>query len=157
MERISHGLPTPSGSVVTFLARFRLGKGKLDPKLQAALRAEGLVLIEEGLHGSIRYRHFKGPGRRHHGKVTLERFGLAISEERFVVYCRSGSTKLIDTPFSDPRLSMMDLYLGGHNTVSIRIDYDRGGVPNVSGEITISVTTPNAPTIVEQLRVRVGR
>jgi hypothetical protein len=142
---------------VAFLARFRLGNGKLDPELTAALRAEGLVILEEGLQGSVRYRRFKAPGRRHHGKVTGERIGLAISEERFVVYCRSGSTKLIDTPFSDPRLSMLDVSLEGSDTVSLRIDYDRGGVPNVSGEITIRVRTTNAAIIVEQLRVRLGR
>ncbi len=84
------------------LARFRLGDGKLDPELRTALEAEGLVLVDEGLRGSVRYRRFKAPGRRHHGKVTGERVALAISERRFVVYCRSGTTKLIDTPFADP-------------------------------------------------------
>jgi hypothetical protein len=154
---MAYGHPTSNVPAVTFLARFRLGNGKLDPKLRAAVRAEGLVLIEEGLRGSVRYRRFKAPGRRHHGKVTGERLGLAISEERFVVYCRSGSTKLIDSPFSDPRLSMLDVSLQGNDTVSLRIDYDRVGVPKVSGEIAIMVRTPNAATIVEQLRVRLGR
>lgn len=150
----------PSASnvrAVTFLARFRLGNGKLDPKLRAALESEGLVLLEEGLPGSVRYRHFKAPGRRHHGKVTRERLGLAISEERFVLYCRSGSTKLIDSPFSDPRLSALEVSLEANDTVSLRIDYDRARVPKVSGEVTIVVRTPNASTIVGQLRVRLGR
>ena len=139
---------------VAFLAKFRLGNGRLDPELRAALEAEGLVLIEEGLQGSVRYRRFKAPGRRHDGKVTGERIGLAISETRFVVYCRSGSTKLIDASFSDPRLSVLDASLEGNDTVSLKIDYDRAGVPEVSGEIRIVVRTPNAPAIVDQLRAR---
>jgi hypothetical protein len=140
---------------VTFLAKLLLGNGTLKPKLRAALESEGLVLIEEGLAGSVRYKRFKAPGRRHHGKVTGERIGLGVSEERFVVYCRSGRAKLIDTPFSSPRLSMLDVSVQGDDTVAIRIDYDRADVPNVSGEITIIARTPNAARIVDELRARI--
>ena len=142
---------------MAFLARLLLGNGKLKQELRAELEAEGLVLIEEGLSGSVRYKHFKAPGRRFHGKVTPERLGVAISRERFAVYCRSGRVKLIDTPFSEPRLSALDVSLEGSDTVLIRIDYDRLDVPKVSGEIRILVTTPNASTIVEQLQHRLGR
>lgn len=142
---------------VTFLAKFRLGNGKLDPKVRAALESEGLVLVEEGLRGSVRYRRFRAPGRRHHGKVTGERIALAITEERFVVYCRSGSTALIDSSFANPRLSVVDVALQGIDSVSIRIDYDRADLPKVSGEITIVVSSPNAATIVDQLQARIAR
>jgi hypothetical protein len=141
---------------VTFLAKLRLGNGTLKPKVRAALESEGLVLIEEGLGGSVRYERFRAPGRRHHGKVTGERIGVAVSEERFVVYCRSGSAKLIDTAFSNPRLSMLDISLQGDDTVAIRIDYDRADLPKFSGEITILARTPNAANIVDQLRARLG-
>jgi hypothetical protein len=140
---------------VNFLARLLFGDGRLKPELRAALESEGLVLIEEGLRGSVRYRRFKAPGRRFHGKVTPERLGLAISEERFVVYCRSGRTELIDSPYSNPRLSAVDVSLRDDETAAIRIDYDRAEVPDVSGEITIVARTPNAPTIVDQLRARI--
>ena len=142
---------------MTYLAKLFLGDGGLRPKMRAALDSEGLVFLEEGLAGSVRYTNFKAPGRRSHGKVTPQRIGLGISEERFVVYCRSGRVKLIDTPFSDPRLSALDVVLGDGDTVSIRIDYDRIEVPGVSGQIEIRATTSNAATIVEQLRARLGR
>ena len=142
---------------VTFLAKFRLGNGKLDPKVRAALESEGLVLVEEGLRGSVRYKRFRAPGRRHHGKVTGERIALSISEERFVVYCRSGTVALVDSAFTNPRLGAVDVALQGSDSVSIRIDYDRAGLPKISGEVTIFVSTPNAATIVDQLRARLGR
>lgn len=142
---------------MTFLAKLLLGNGTLKPKLRAALESEGLVLIEEGLRGSVRYKRFKAPGRRHHGKITGERIGLAVSEERFVVYCRSGRVKLIDTPYSNPRLEMIDVSLEGDDAVAFRIDYDRAEVPKVSGEITIVASTPNAATIVEEVSTRLGR
>lgn len=141
---------------MAFLAKFRLGNGRLDPKVRAALESEGVVLVEEGLRGSVRYKRFRAPGRRHHGKVTAERIALAISGERFVVYCRSGTTALVDSSFTNPRLGFVDVTLEGTDSVSIRIDYDRAGLPKVSGEITIVVSTPNAAAIVDQLRGRFG-
>ena len=84
-----------------------LGKGTLKPSLRAELEAEGVVLIEEGLVGSIRYSHFKAPGKRFHGKITPERIGLGISEQRVVAYCRSGRAKLVDSPFTSPRFEMV--------------------------------------------------
>jgi hypothetical protein len=142
---------------LSFLAKLLLGDGTLKPDLRAALEAEGLVLIEEGLGGSVRYKRFRAPGKRFHGKVTGERIGLAISKERLVVYCRSGRAKLIDTAFSNPRVSMLDVSLVDDDKVAIRIDYDRGDVPKVSGEVTVRAKTPNATTIVDHLRARLGR
>jgi hypothetical protein len=124
--------------------------------LKAELESEGLVLIEEGVKGSLRYHHFKAPGKRFHGKITPERFGIGISEERFVVYCRSGRVKLIDSAFSNPRLAMFDISLDGDDTVVFRIDYDRADEKNVSGQIRIVARTPNAPTIVGELGKRCG-
>jgi hypothetical protein len=142
---------------MSLLDKLRLGNGTLKPKLRAALESEGLVLVEEGLHGSVRYERFRAPGRRFHGKVTGERIGLGISEKRFVVYCRSGSTKLIDSEFSNPRLNLVDVTLEGGDTVQFRIDYDRADEGKVSGKIKIVAKTPSAATVVEELRTRIGR
>jgi hypothetical protein len=49
---------------------------------------------------------------------------------------------------------MLDVSLRGDDRVVIRVDYDRAGVPNVSGEITIHARTPNAAQIVEHFRAR---
>lgn len=115
------------------------------------------MILEEGLPGSVRYTNFKAPGRRFHGKVTLQRIGVGISKKRLAAYCRSGRAKLIDAPFSDPRLSALDVSLQDDDTVSIRINYDRVDVPDVSGEIEIRARAPNAATIVEQLEDRLSK
>ena len=141
---------------MSFLAKLLLGAGGFKPELRATLESEGLVVIEEGLSGSVRYHRFKSPGRRFHGKVTPERIALAITQQRLAVYCRSGRAKLIDTAFSEPRLRAVEASLHNSGTVSIRIDFDRAGVPDVSGEITIRARTPNAATIVEELQARLG-
>jgi hypothetical protein len=83
---------------------------------------------------------------------------LGISERRFVVYCRSGSTKLIDSESTNRRLNLVDVTLEGDDTVQFRDASDRAtDVSNVSGEIRISAKTPKAARVVEELRARIGR
>lgn len=139
-----------------FLTRLLLGNGTLRPELRAELESEGILLLEEGLVGRISYKHFKAPGRRHHGKVTPVGIGLAASEKRLVAYCRSGRAELIDSPFGSPRLDALDISLEGDDTVALHVDYSRIESPEVSGEITIRAKTPNAPAIVERLQERLG-
>lgn len=142
---------------MTFLATLFLGDGRFKPDLRAGLASEGVVFMEEGLRGSVRYRHFSAPGRRFHRKVTLERIALALTDERLAVYCRSGRVKLIDSAFSEPRLDALHVSLHGGDTVSMRVDYDRAGVPQVSGEVEIRAATPNALNVVEHLKARLER
>jgi hypothetical protein len=140
--------------------RFRLGNGALRPALRAELEAEGLVLAEEGLRGSIRYERFKAPGKRFYGKVSGERLGLGLSETRLVVYCRSGTVELIDSELSSPRFEMVEIALEGDDSLAIRIDYDRSQEAKaaaISGVITIRATTPNAAVIVEEVNARLRR
>jgi hypothetical protein len=139
---------------VGLFAKLLLGNGTLRPKLTAALESEGVVLVEEGLPGTITYTHFKAPGRRHHGKVVAERLGLGISEQRLALYCRSGRVKLIDQPFTEPRLSALDVSLDREDRVALHIDFDRLQVPKVSGQMTIRAVTPNAAVVVEELSAR---
>ena len=139
---------------VGLFTKLLLGNGTLKPNLRAELESEGVVLIEEGLPGSIRYKNFKAPGKRFKGKITGECFGLGISEERLALYCRSGRVKLIDQPFTEPRLSAIEVSLEGEDRVALLIDYDRVDVPKVSGQMTIRARTPNAATVVEELSAR---
>ena len=139
-----------------FLANLRLGNGTLRPRLREELEAEGLVLIEEGLRGSVRYDHFRMPGRRFHGKVTGERIGFAISEKRMVAYCRSGRAKLANSEFSSPHLHMLDVR-AVDGRLELLVDYDRADLQKISGRILITMHTPNADTIARELNARLGR
>lgn len=105
---------------MSFLGRLLLGNGTVRPKLKEELEAEGLVLIEEGLSGSVRYEHF-------------------------------------NSPFSNPRLGMVDVLREGDDKVVFRVDYDRGDEPKFSGVIKIMASSPNASVIVGQLQERIGR
>lgn len=139
-----------------FLERFRLGNGALKPQVRSQLEAEGLVLIDEGLRGTIRYEGFKAPGKRFYGKVAGERLAIGLSEERFVVYCRSGSVELMDSAYASPRLAALDISVEDNDTLALRVDYDRIGEPGISGVITVRARTPQAGEIAKQLRSRIG-
>ena len=142
---------------VDIFTRLLLGNGTLKPEVRAALEADGLILLEEGLRGSIRYRHFKAPGKRFHGKVTAECFGLGLSETRLALYCRSGRSRLIDAPLSEPRLQTFELSLDGDDRLVVHIDFDRFTEPKVSGQMTIRMTTPNARRLLEHVSARIRR
>jgi hypothetical protein len=140
-----------------FLGRLFLGTGELPARVRAELEAEGLVLLEEGLSGSIRYSHFKAPGKRFNGKVTPQRMGIGISEKRVVVYCRSGRAELIDSQFDSPRLTAVVVFPEGNDKLNIHIDYDEmpdAETADVSGQITIRLHTPRASTLLEALEKR---
>ena len=136
------------------LGRLFLGSGELRPELRRELESEGLVLLEEGVSGSVRYTHFKAPGRRFHGKVTPERMALGISRKRFVVYCKSGRAKLVDSPFTSADLRGIDVSPDGDDRVVITVDYDKLDVEQVSGEVALHLRTPNARRVLEELRPR---
>ncbi len=135
-------------------ARLLLGNGKLSPEVRAQLEAEGLVLVEENLRGSVRYTRFKAPGRYHNGKVQPQRFALAISEHGLVVYCRSGKVELMDSAFDQPNLSALDIALDGTDKLILGVDYDKLAQPGVSGQVAIHLKTPHAVAIAEELRAR---
>ncbi len=136
-----------------------LGGGELKPKRKAELEAEGLVLIEEKLKGSIRYTHFKAPGKRFHGKIVPLRLAIGISERRLVIYGGWASSEIVDSPFDSPRFTAVDIELEGADAIVLRVDYSRmdaAEAAGVSGELTIRIRTVNAATIVEQIRTRIG-
>ena len=135
------------------------GGGRLKPELRAALEAEGLVMIEEQLRATLRYTHFRAPGKRFHGKVVPMRVALAISEQRLVIRGGVGTADLVDSPFDSPRWKAVDVSVDGDDRLVIEIDYSRmeeAEAAGVSGEIAIKVRTPKAATIVEEFRARVG-
>jgi hypothetical protein len=139
-----------------FLARLLLGNGSLRPALRAELEAEGLVLVAEGLSGSLRYVHFKAPGKRFHGKVTPVRVGVGLSRERIVVYGHSGRAKLVDTPYSSPRWAIVEV-VAEEDRVEFRVDYDKDEDPRFGGRLTIRVGTPEAGRIAGEANARIER
>ena len=137
-----------------FLGTLLLGNGRLRPALRGALEAEGLVLVAEGLPASLRYSHFKAPGKRFHGKVTAVRVGVGLSRERIVVYSHSGRVKLADTPYSSERWAIAEV-VAEEDRVELRVDYDKHDDDRFAGKLTIRITTPEAQRIAGEVNARI--
>ena len=131
-----------------FISRMVMGDGTLPYDVREQLEGEGILFLEEGLSGSIRYSRFRAPGRRFNNRVTAERIAL---------YCHSGSAKLIDNPFSADAFSYVDVDVEHDGRLVFTVDYDRAGEPGHSGQVRIHVLTPNAETIAEMVRPRISR
>ncbi len=134
-----------------------LGSGEFPPGLHAELEAEGLVASEEALLGSIRYDRYRAPGKRFNRKVTGERFAIALTEVRVVVYSRSGRVELVDSPFTAGRLQAIEASVDEKGRLSLRIDYDRIGEAGVEGLVTLRMRTPNAAPLARELEARLPR
>jgi len=141
------------------LGRLFLGTGELPAEVRDELEAEGLVLLEEGLSGSVRYRKFRAPGRRFNRKVTPVRIGVGVSEGRLAGYCASGRGKLIDSRWDSPQLAALDVSFDGGDKVDFHIDYSRmsaAEADEVCGEVTIRVKTPKAAELAETVQARLA-
>ena len=138
-----------------FLAKLLLGNGTLRPALRAELEAEGLVLVAEGLSGSLRYSNFKAPGKRFHGKIVWVRIAIGVSRERVVAYSSSGRAKLVDTPYDSPRWAMVEV-AHEEERVEFRVDYDKQDDPRFGGRLTIRAETAEARRIAGEVNARIA-
>jgi hypothetical protein len=143
---------------MSWLGTLLLGKGTLRASMRAQLEREGLVLVEEGLGATIRYRRFRAPGRYHHGKIVAERVAIGISRKRVVMFCRNGRAKLVNSEYDSPHLRALDVSAADDGgAVVFHVDYGKLDQEKVSGEIEMRVRTPNARRIAGEVNARLGR
>jgi hypothetical protein len=60
--------------------------GKLPDPLRAELEAEGIVLLEEDLRGTITYRNYRAPGRRYGLRKARIAGAIAVTRQRVVAW-----------------------------------------------------------------------
>jgi hypothetical protein len=70
--------------MVNPLRRALLGSGRLPEELRATLNAEGLVLLDEELTGSITYRNYRAPGQYSSWKKEPTSGAIAVTPNRLV-------------------------------------------------------------------------
>lgn len=89
----------------TFLYRF-FGIGKLPASLVAEFQAESLILMDEGIRGTVTYKNFRGGGRYSNWKRQWFSSCVILTEKRFVAYRLR--ERVIDVALDDPRLKQME-------------------------------------------------
>jgi hypothetical protein len=90
-----------------FLRRLFFGSGRLPKMVRGQIESEDVLLLEEGLLGSITYRRYRAPGKR----ARLKKVGIAgavcVTDRRLLVWGARG--KLIDVPFDDERFAAIEV------------------------------------------------
>ncbi len=125
------------------------GAGKIPAPLMSELTAEGVVLCDEGVKGSITYKHFRAPGKAFSWRRQGFAGSIVLTKTRIVGLAYSKF--LINAPLSDERLSKMKFSVESNGALCVAFDaalfHD-----DWSGEIEYRFKTPEAKRLMELLQ-----
>jgi len=118
---------------------FRIGR--IPPKTLATLKAEGLVIWDEGLPGRAYMRVLRAPGKRFKYRVVWFSGSLALTQKRLMAH--AFNKRVIHIPLDDARLVNVDVRLVDERRMEFAFD---PGLfhPDWSGDLTLRFTTPKA-------------
>ncbi len=117
--------------------------GKLPEPLRAELEAEGIVLLEEDLRGTITYRNYRAPGRRYGLRKARIAGAIAVTRQRVVAWGMNG--RQIDVPLGYPGVRVAR---DGEEKVEFAFDATHVHADR-AGRVEVRLRTPNAARIVE--------
>ncbi len=127
------------------------GIGGVPATAMAALRQEGLVLVEEGVRGWITYRNFRAPGKRSSYRVSWFVGSLVITQARFAAF--TFSKPIVNIALEAEWLEKLRCELEGDSRLLVTFEaatFDTA----VSGTIECRFTTPKAHLFIDQIRAR---
>jgi hypothetical protein len=130
------------------LRRLFLGSGRFPEDLRAELIAEGPAVLEEGLGGSITFRHFRAPRKRTNWQRVGISGAIAASDRRLVIW--GARCKQVDVPFADPRFAGLEVAAERPGRLLIAYRAEEFSDER-SGRVEIRLRCPNAGHVAELL------
>jgi hypothetical protein len=146
-------MPAGSAELVSIgrvnpLRKFLLGPGLLSDQLRSELQAEGIVLLDEGLGGSITYRNYRAPREYAKWRKTATAGAIAVTPRRLVVW--AGRGKHIDVPLVNGRPSRIAVRVEPPDRVVF--GYDASAFSdNRSGTVEVRLRTAQAARVAQLL------
>jgi hypothetical protein len=129
------------------------GLGKVPKRYAATLRKQGIVLIDEGIGGSVTYKQFKAPGRRHSWKKSWFTGSLVLTKQTFAAFAML--RPLIYLPIEDGRLSALRCSV--EEDVTLLVTYDASLINDKwSGTVECRFRTAKAQLFLEHLAKAAG-
>jgi hypothetical protein len=130
------------------LSRLLLGSGRFDDLLRAELTSTDLLVLDEGLTGSITYRDYRAPGRYSSWRKEAISGAIALSAQRLVVW--AGRGKHIDIPLTGPYRDAVEVSLEPKDRIcfTYQAGYFRR---DRSGTVQVRLRTRHAARIAEIL------
>ncbi|MFD9902991.1 hypothetical protein [Streptomyces sp. NPDC059063] len=128
--------------------RLLLGPGRMAAPLRAELEAEGLVLLEEGLLGSITFRNYRARLTRISYRKELISGAIAVTGGRLVVWVKR--SKHIDIPLDGPYRKLVQAT--AEDPGRLCLTYDAGALDDTrSGRVEVRFRTAAALRVADLL------
>lgn len=128
------------------------GAGKIPEPVAAQLKREGVLLLDEGVKGSVTYLDFRAPGRYSNWRRQWYTAAIALTELRLIALRYSQT--IIDVPLADERLRRMQFSLEENDALLVAFDpalfHD-----DWSGKIEYRFRTAQAQAFLDKLRERI--
>ena len=124
------------------------GVGSVPRQMSATLQSEGVVLLDEGIAGSVTYLDFHAPGRRSNWRRQWFTGAIALTQVRLVALQYSNTA--INVPVDDERMRSMRFSVEEETTLVVAFDpalfHD-----DWSGTMEYRFRTSQAPAFLEKL------
>jgi hypothetical protein len=124
------------------------GAGKIPAQWRATIEAEGIVLFDEGIAGTVTYRDFRSPGRRASWKKSAFSGAIALTGIRLLAL--QFSSPVINVPLDDDRLRQMQFSVEGDDRILIGFNANLFH-DDWSGTLEYRFRTPQAATFLQSL------
>ena len=127
------------------------GVGRMPAQWRAAINSEGIVLMDEGIRGSVTYRDFRAPGKRFTWRKVAFSGSIALTKTRLVAL--QYANPAINVPLSDERFSKLQISVEGEETLLVAFDASTFH-SDWSGTIQYRFYTEQAKALLDRLRQR---
>ena len=125
------------------------GFGGVPEAMKPILEQEGIVLLDEGIGGSITFRNFRAPGKRYSYRKNWFTGSLVVTELRFAGF--AFRRPVINVPLEGPHLDKLDCSLEKEHAV-LRVAFDSSDFhEDWSGMIECRFRTPMARQFLERI------
>ncbi len=131
-----------------------LGVGKMPRHAKGMVEAEGIVLSDEGVRGTLTYKGYRAPWKRYWWRKVGFAGSVVLTNRRFVGY--AFSQPVVDLSLEDVRWAKLDVAVErGH---VLRISFEASDFhKDRSGRIECRWSTPQAQSFEWRLREQRSR
>ena len=129
------------------------GVGRIPRQWRTMLESEGLVLVDEGIAGSVTYRDFRAPGKRSAWRKVAFTGSIALTKTRLLAL--QYANPAINIPLDDERFKQLRISVEGKETLLVAFDASLFH-NDWSGTMEYRFRTSQAQTLFETLHERIG-
>lgn len=130
------------------------GWGRIPKRYAPTLHGEGIVLLDEGIGGSITLKKFKAPGRYHSWKRNWFTGCIVLTERTFAAF--GLINPLIYVPLGHENIS--ELHCTMEKSGKLFVKYNAAAFNEKwSGTVELRFKTPKAQMFIERLRHAAAR